>query len=111
MSTNPCIFPTRIRVRGKSISFFVPAGFFAGSDGTDWAVTALVTGAMTTIPADLSLFPSAKTPLERLQLGVMQPVAGHPRDTFGYTRRDAEPGGGYAEPFRRSTGATACGQG
>jgi C-terminal binding-module, SLH-like, of glucodextranase len=77
-------FPTRILVRGRSISFFVPAGFFAGSDGTDWAVTALVTGAMTTIPADLSLFPSTKTPLERLQLGVMQPVAGRPKDTFGY---------------------------
>ncbi|MGB9093101.1 MAG: glucodextranase DOMON-like domain-containing protein [Gallionella sp.] len=77
-------FPTRIRVRGRSVSFFVPAGFFAGSNGTDWAVTALVTGALTTIPADLSLFPSAKTPLEKLQLGVMQPETGHPRDTFGY---------------------------
>jgi hypothetical protein len=78
-------FPTRIRVRGKSVSFFVPAGFFAGSNGSDWAVTALVTGALTTIPADLSLFPSAKTPLEKLQLGVMQPEAGHPVNTFGYT--------------------------
>lgn len=77
-------FPTRIQVRGRSISFFVPAEFFVGSDGTDWAVTALVTGAMTTIPADLSLFPSTKTPLERLQLGVMQPVAGLPQDTFGF---------------------------
>lgn len=77
-------FPTRIQVRGRSISFFVPAVFFAGSDGTDWAVTALVTGAITTIPSDLTLFPSTRTPLERLQLGVMQPVAGHPRDTFGY---------------------------
>ena len=84
-------FPTRIQVRGRSISFFVPAGFFAESDGTDWAVTALVTGAMITIPADLSLFPSAKTPLERLQLGVMQPVAGLPQDTFGY-RGGAMPG-------------------
>jgi len=78
-------FPTRIRARGKSIAFFVPAGFFAGSDGTDWAVTALVTGAITTIPADLSLFPSTKKPLDRLQLGVMQPMAGHPKDTFGYS--------------------------
>jgi hypothetical protein len=77
-------FPTRIRVRGKSIAFFVPAGFFAGSDGTDWAVTALVTGAITTIPADLSLLPSTKTPIERLQLGVMQPAPGRPKDTFGY---------------------------
>jgi hypothetical protein len=77
-------FPTRIQVRGRSISFFVPAGFFAGTDGTDWAVTALVTGAMTIIPSDLTLFPSTKTPLERLQLGVMQPAAGLPQDTFGY---------------------------
>ena len=78
-------FPTRIRIRGKSIAFFVPAGFFAGSDGTDWAVTALVTGAMTAIPADLSLFPTSKTPIERLQLGVMQPAEGRPSDTFGYS--------------------------
>jgi len=78
-------FPTRIRVLGKSIAFFAPASFFSGSDGTDWAVTALVTGAMTSIPADLSLFPSTKAPLERLQLGAMQPVAGSPKDTFGYS--------------------------
>jgi hypothetical protein len=78
-------FPTRILVRGRSISFFVPTDFFAGSDGTDWAVTGLVTGAITTIPADLTLFPSTKKPLERLQLGAMQPVAGHPKDTFGYS--------------------------
>jgi len=82
-------FPTRIQVRGRSITFFVPAGFFAGSDGTDWAVTALVTGAMTTIPADFTLFPTTKTPIERLELGVMQPAAGRPADTFGY--RGAKP--------------------
>lgn len=78
-------FPTRIRVRGKSIAFFVPAGFFPGSDATDWAVTALITGAITTIPADMSLFPSTKKPLERIQLGLMQPAPGHPKDTFGYS--------------------------
>ena len=27
-------FPTRIQVHGKSVTFFVPASFFAGSDGT-----------------------------------------------------------------------------
>jgi len=84
-------FPTRIQVRGKSIAFFVPAGFFAGSDGTDWAVTALVTGAITAIPADLSLFPSTKKPLERLQLGVMQPAPGRPKDTFGYSGAMSSP--------------------
>jgi len=84
-------FPTRIQVRGKSIAFFVPADFFAGSDGSDWAVTALVTGALTTIPADLTLFPSTKQPLERLQLGVMQPSTGQPLDTFGYSGAPPSP--------------------
>jgi len=78
-------FPTRVRIRGKSIAFFVPAGFFSGSDGTDWAVTTLVTGAIVTIPADLSFLSAGKAPLERLALGAMQPLAGHPVDTFGYS--------------------------
>lgn len=78
-------FPTRIKVRGKTISFFVPADFCAGNDGAGWAVTALVTGAITDIPADLSFFPTTKSPLERIPLGAMQPSEGHPRDTFGYS--------------------------
>jgi hypothetical protein len=78
-------FATRTRIRSKSIAFFAPSSFFSGSDGTGWAVTALVTGAIIAIPADLSFFPSTKKPLERLQLGVMQPVAGYPKDTFGYS--------------------------
>lgn len=78
-------FPTRIKIRGRSIAFFVPAAFFGASDGTDWAITAFVTGAMTAIPADFTLFPTSKTALERLQLGVMQPALGHPRDAFGYS--------------------------
>jgi hypothetical protein len=83
-------FPTRIRVHDKSVSFFVPAGFFDGSDGTDWAATAFVTGAIVNIPANFSLVASARKPLEEIQLGVMQPVSGHPQDTFGYS--GANPG-------------------
>lgn len=78
-------FATLIRIRGKSIAFFVPASFIAGSSGADWAITTLVTGAITSIPADLMFFPTTKTPLERLQLGAMQPAPGHPKDTFGYS--------------------------
>ncbi|MBI5891811.1 MAG: hypothetical protein HZB47_14275 [Nitrosomonadales bacterium] len=84
-------FPSRIKVRGKSVSFLVPASFFAGSDGSDWAVTALVTGAITAIPADFSFLPATKSVLERLQLGVMQPVPGHPIGTFGYGGAGASP--------------------
>lgn len=84
------IFPTRIIVHGKSIEFFVPANFFAGSDGTDWGITAFVTGALISIPLDLSLTNSNKKPLDKLQLGVMQPQPGLPRDSFGYS--GVEPG-------------------
>jgi hypothetical protein len=79
------VFPTRIIVRKRSIVFFVPASFFDGSDGTDWGVTAFVTGAIINIPANFSLVSTAKKPLEELQLGVMQPVPGHSQDTFGYS--------------------------
>lgn len=84
-------FPTQVRVRGKYIAFFAPAGFFSGGDGLDWAITALVTGAMASIPVDLSLLPSTKTPLERIQMGAMQPAAGLPKDTFGYSGAIASP--------------------
>ncbi len=79
-------FPTRVKIQGRSIFFFVPAGFFSGSEGKDWAVTALVTGASTTISADFTLSSNTtKNPLERLTLGVMQPAVGLPRNTFGYS--------------------------
>jgi hypothetical protein len=77
-------FPTRIQVRGRTIRYFVPAQFFDNSDGTDWAIVSFVTGALTNIPADLSLLPPTKVPLERIELGVMQPSLGRPQDTFGY---------------------------
>lgn len=77
-------FAQRVRVRGKTIAFFVPASFFGGSSGEDWAITTLVTGAKIVNEAGIRLFPSQKTPLEELDMGVMQPRPGRPRDTFGY---------------------------
>lgn len=85
------IFPTRIQVRGKSARFFVPAGFFPGTNLKSWAATAFVTGALTVIPADFSLAGSNRKPLERLQLGVMQPAPGHPKNAFGYTGESPSP--------------------
>jgi hypothetical protein len=79
-------FVTDIRVRDRTVTYTVPAKFFSGSrpDG-DWAFTAFVTGAKTRIEAELSLAGSNTPAIERLQLGVMQPKSGQPRDTFGYT--------------------------
>ncbi len=95
-------FPTRIRASGKSISFFVPASFFSGSEEGSWGVTAFVTGAITAIPSDLIFIPSTKKPLERLQLGVMQPAPGHPADSFGY-----KPGGMVPSPVVDLLGSSA----
>ena len=79
-------FPTDIQVRHRTVSFIVPAAFLAGGrPDTDWAITAFVTGAKTSIEADLDLANSPSTAFQRLPLGVMQPKSGRPRDTFGYS--------------------------
>jgi hypothetical protein len=79
------LFVTDVQVRGRTISFTLPARFL-GSErpDTDWAIVAFVTGAQTSSPANLNLLGSAGDALSRLTLGVMQPGAGHPRETFGY---------------------------
>jgi hypothetical protein len=80
-------FASRVRVRGKTVAFFVPDRFLGGSAGNDWAITAFVTGAKIINEAGISLLGSTKTPLEELDLGVMQPTTGRPRHTFGYSGR------------------------
>jgi hypothetical protein len=80
------LFPTAVQVRNRTISFVVPAAFLAGGrPDTDWSITAFVTGAKTSVEADLGLLGSSGTALERSTLGVMQPKSGRPRDTFGYS--------------------------
>ena len=77
-------FPKKIRVRGKAISFFVPKGFFGGSDGSDWAITVFVTGAKPITSLNASAASRNKKSLEDLEMGVMQPTPGLQTDTFGY---------------------------
>lgn len=80
------LFPTEVRVRNRSVAFTVPAAFLAGGrPDTDWSVTAFVTGAKTRSELDLDWSRATGSALERLPLGVMQPKAGRPRDTFGYS--------------------------
>jgi hypothetical protein len=80
------LFTTNVQVRNRTVSFVAPAAFLAGGrPDTDWSITAFVTGAKTSIEADLGLVGSPGTALERLTLGVMQPKSGRPRDTFGYS--------------------------
>jgi hypothetical protein len=85
-------FSTKIKVRGRTISYFVPKNFFGSTEGLDWAITVLVTGAKPYISAGGGLMPSRKTPLEEIELGVLQPSPGRPRATFGFS------GGGNVSP-------------
>lgn len=86
------LFPTQVQVRGRTISFSVPADALAGKQpDTDWAITAFVTGAKTSADMDLDVFDSPGAALRRLTLGVMQPKPGHPRDTFGYSGAGVAP--------------------
>lgn len=80
-------FPTRVKVRGKTVAFFVPQSFFGDSDGSDWAVTVLVTGAKLHTSAGGGLIGSGKTPIEELELGVLQTSPGRSPTVFGYTGR------------------------
>ena len=53
-------FPTDIRVRNRTVSFLVPDSFLAATrPDSDWAITAFVTGAETSIKANLNLLSSA----------------------------------------------------
>jgi hypothetical protein len=82
------IFPTRIKVHGKTIDFFVPTQFLAGRASVNWAATTFVTGALTSVSADFSFVNSSAKPIDRLQLGVMQPMNGYSKESFGFSGRD-----------------------
>lgn len=84
-------FPTQTRVNGRTIAFLAPSSFIGRSDGTDWAVTAFVTAAQRTSELKLSWDSSAKTPVDELNLGVMLPQPGHPRDAVGYGSGSSKP--------------------
>jgi hypothetical protein len=78
-------FPTQIKVSGRSVSFYVPASFIGNTDGKDWAITAFVTAAKRNSELKLSMMGGRDvTPLGELNLGVLQPQPGRPRDAVGY---------------------------
>ena len=80
------LFPTSVRVRNRTVTFVVPDAFLAGGRAdTDWSIVAFVTGAKTSIAAYRFLQSTPDPELQRLPLGVMQPKAGRPRDSFGFS--------------------------
>lgn len=82
--------PTRTKVRGKTVAFFVPQEFFGGGDGSDWAMTVLVTGAKSYTSVG-GMMSSNKMPLEDLDLGVLQSTPARSPTFFGYSGRVQAP--------------------
>ncbi|MDY7227584.1 glucodextranase DOMON-like domain-containing protein [Hyalangium rubrum] len=79
-------FPTRIRVRGPTVEFFVPQEFFGGTARPEWGYAAAVTGAVLETKVDLpALFGKEGT------RGVMVlPIgSGDSRERFGGGRYGA----------------------
>jgi hypothetical protein len=79
-------FPTRVRVTGRAVEFFVPDSFLPGPVSRSWAYTAVVTG------ADLE---QAGPPLggsrRRAPMMTMGVATGITYDSFGI-RSDVDPG-------------------
>lgn len=91
-------FPAQVKVRGRTVSFVVPAAFLGAAGSEErWSMVAFVTGAKTGTESGFNLLRSPgaaldRVRLEQLPLGVMQPAPGRPRDTFGYSgTADPEP--------------------
>jgi len=79
-------FPNDIRVRNRTITFNVPDSFLIGGrPDSDWSISAFVTGAKTSIEANINLFSTSGNSIDRIPLGVLQPKSGRPQNTFGYT--------------------------
>jgi hypothetical protein len=85
-------FPTRVRVVGRTVSFFVPDKFFGGSDGADWAMTAFVTAANSSNELKMTFGKvETKPSLQDTELGVLQPQLGRPREAVGYGANGDKP--------------------
>lgn len=79
-------FATAVRVRGRTVSFSVPASFIDAPALAGASITALLTAAKLSNEAEVSLFGNAPAnPLERITLGVAQPEAGRPELAMGYS--------------------------
>ncbi len=79
------VFPTQVRVRGRSVSFMVPKAFFGNADITNAAITVLVTAAKLSVESDFLSGLLGGNPMDRLVLGAQQPTSGSPTAAMGYT--------------------------
>lgn len=81
-------FVRDVRVRGRTVTFTVPAGFVDARRLASASLIAAVTAAKLTVESDLlagfGRGGAAASPIERLPLGVAAPESGRPALTLGY---------------------------
>ncbi|MFO1271369.1 MAG: glucodextranase DOMON-like domain-containing protein [Rubrivivax sp.] len=77
-------FATDVRVRGRSVSFTVPAAFVDAATVARSSIVAFTTAARLSIESDANLFGRFTGP-QRLPLGVALPEPGRPQFGTGYT--------------------------
>jgi hypothetical protein len=83
---NRIYFPSRIRVRGSKIDFFVPDDFLGDKASPDWAYVVLVTGADLAVAFDFGTSFGAEAISERMMVLPVGP--GTWTDRFGGGRKD-----------------------
>ena len=79
-------FPTRVRVRGRTVSFFVPDDFLGGPADPQWGYVVFVTGADLALSFDLGSRVGAETVMDRMM--VLPLAHGTWTDRFGGGRED-----------------------
>ena len=82
-------FPTRMRVRGRKISFFVPSSFLRGPAQSDWSYVVAVSGADLIQRFDLSARAGLATST-RDRLMIVPVSSGAWQSRFGTARTDTE---------------------
>jgi hypothetical protein len=88
--TDQYFFPTRVRVLGPSIRFFVPNSFLGSTADPSWHYVVVVTGSPIEEKIDLGSL-IGKELQEEPPLMNLTISPGPPTDGFGTTRRDKEP--------------------
>lgn len=78
-------FPTRVRVTGSTVSFFVPNDFFGGQPRPDWGYALAVTGASLENKVDIPALIGKSDPQHGLMVLPIQ--SGDSRERFGGGRR------------------------
>jgi hypothetical protein len=87
--TNNYFFPTRIRVTGKRINFFVPVSFLGGPPKPEWNYVVAVTVAPIEQKMDFSSWFGKNQTVEMPLMNYIV-LPGRPPDNLGTTRRERE---------------------